>query len=226
MPRFAAHWAQMAFGTEVLYSFIIIACSLIIYFSTKEMEELSSYKGIKYFRKAFLFFALAYFFRTLIKFILSFFSVPRILDYSPKLLGPLSLFLFMYFSALAIFYLLYSVMWKKLDTNGKGIYFFHLLAIIIAIVSILSRNPLIYLGIQLFLFIFIFAIVLISYKTSRGKNNNIYKIYLLLFIFWILNILDILVPNFLQTFQMLLYIISCGVFLSILYKVVKKTGST
>ena len=56
-----------SFGTEIMYSFIIIMCSLIIYFSTREMYELSSYKGLKYFRLAFLFFAVAYFFRSFIQ---------------------------------------------------------------------------------------------------------------------------------------------------------------
>ena len=128
MPRFAGQLLGMGFGTEVIYSFVIIACSLMVYFATKELDELSSYKGINYFRKAFLFFALAYFFRTLIKFILVFFNIPRILEFSPKFLGPISLFLFMYFSSIAIFYLLYSVVWKKMGINSKGIYFFQILA--------------------------------------------------------------------------------------------------
>ena len=61
-------------GAELIYSFVIIACSLMVYYGTKELYELSSYKGIKYFRQAFLFFAIAYFFRYSIRFILSFFN--------------------------------------------------------------------------------------------------------------------------------------------------------
>ena len=48
-----------ALGTELIYSFVIIICSLMVYFGTKELYELSSYKGIKYFRQAFLFFAIS-----------------------------------------------------------------------------------------------------------------------------------------------------------------------
>ena len=159
------------------------------------------------------------------KSILVFFNIPRILEFSPKFLGPISLFLFMYFSSIAIFYLLYSVVWKKMGINSKGIYFFQILAIIIGILSVGTGNSLIHLGIQVLLLIFTLAIVLISRKTSKKKHNNLYQIYLLLFVFWILNTLDVLVPNFLQHFQILIYLVSCSIFLTILYKVVKKTGS-
>ena len=62
---------SLGFGSELIYSFVIILCSLMVYFGTKELYELSSYKGIKYFREAFLFFAIAYAFRSVIKFIFS-----------------------------------------------------------------------------------------------------------------------------------------------------------
>jgi len=43
-------------GTELIYSFVIMLCSLMVFFGTKQIYELSSHKGIKYFRLAFLFF--------------------------------------------------------------------------------------------------------------------------------------------------------------------------
>ena len=148
-------FAEIGFGTEIIYSFIIIICSLMIYFGTRELYELTSHKGIKYFRQAFLFFALAYFFRSFIKFTLTYFNVGQIFNIYPRTfyfgLGQITLFIFMYFSAMAIFYLLYSVMWKKWNGNSKKIYLFHLLAFVIAISSILFRNPLVYLGINLLL---------------------------------------------------------------------------
>jgi len=38
---------------EIIYSFVIIVCSLMIYFGTKELYKLTSHKGIKYFRLSF-----------------------------------------------------------------------------------------------------------------------------------------------------------------------------
>ena len=217
----------VGFGTEIIYSFVIIACSLIIYFSTKELYELSNHQGIKYFRYAFLFFAIAYFFRSFIKFILVYFNLADIFNTSPRIIMPIftlvTLSIFMYFSSMAIFYLLYSVMYKKLKKN-KQIYWFHALALLIALVTIFYINPILYLGINIFLFMFILVVVLYS-RSKTSKGLNLYAIYLLLLVFWLLNILDILIPNFFHTFQLLIYLASTLTFLLILYKVVKNTGN-
>ncbi len=218
--------AVPGFGAEILYSFIIIACSLMIYFGTKELYELSSHKGIKYFRLAFLFFAFAYFSRSFIKFIITSFDIKIISDISPRALGAvfgtITIFIFMYFSAMAIFYLLYSVMWKK--WKSKTIYNFHALALIMASATVILRTPLIYLAINLILLFFVTLTYYISRKQSH-KKNSLHIIYILLFIFWTINILDILIPNFFQSVQLFIYLASSGVFLAILYKVLKKTGS-
>jgi len=219
----------LGFGAELFYSFVIIVCSLMIYFGTKELYELSSYKGIKYFRQAFLFFAIAYFFRSFIKFVIAFFNIKGILEFSPVAFiagGSLTLFLFMYLSAMAIFYLLYSVMWKKLGGNSNRIYLFHGIALLMALVSVLSRNPLVYLSLNIFLlFIVIFVVYISSQnKKGKGKGHNLHVIYLLLSLFWILNIIDTLIPEFFRGFQFFIYLVSTGIFLLILYKVIKKTG--
>lgn len=208
---------------EIIYSFIIIACSLMIYFGTKELYNLTSHKGIKYFRQAFLFFALAYFFRSFIKIILFYFEKSELLTFFP-IFGSITLFMFMYFSSMAIFYLLYSVMWKKWKWKST-ILLFHLTSLAIATTTILFRSPTAYLIINILLFAFISLTVYLSHKQPKKKKpTNLYIIYLMLFFFWILNIIDILVPNFLQTFQLFIYLTSLGIFLSILYKVIKKTN--
>lgn len=222
---------SLGFGTEILYSFVIIVCSLMIFYGTKELYELSSHKGIKYFRQAFLFFALAYFFRSFIKFGLIYFNVGAILDISPRtfgfVFGHITLLFFMYFSSMAIFYLLYSVMWKKWEGDSKRVYLFHTLAIVIAIISILIRNPFVYFEINIFLLFVVLFVVYTSYQNKQNKKRgyNLYLIYVLLLLFWILNIIDILIPKFFQGFQLLIYLASSGVFLFILYKVIKNVGA-
>jgi hypothetical protein len=219
-PHFAGPMSTI--GTELLYSFIIIAISLIIYFSTREIEILSSYKGIKYFRKSFLFFALAFFFKVFIQFLVRSFGVRRASEFAPSSLGFISLFLFVFFSTLAIFYLIYSLVWRKL--NSKSISLIYFLSLLVAFIVILTQDILVYLGINILLFIFLTSIVLISHKNSK-QGNNLIAIYILLLLFLIFNIIDILIPNFLQTFQLLIYFISCGIFLAILYKVLRKLGT-
>lgn len=210
-------------GTEITYSFVIIICSLMIYFGTKELYKLSYHRGIKYFRQAFLFFALAYFFRSFIKIILFYFKIDELRTILP-IFGSITLFIFMYFSSMAIFYLLYSVVWKKWKSNST-IYLFHVAAATIGIIVLIFRNHIVYFLINLLFFIFILFTVYLSYKQSRKKKtHNFYIIYLLLFIFWIFNILDILIPNFLRIYKLFTYLISLGIFLLIFYKVIKKTG--
>lgn len=207
---------------EIIYSFVIIICSLMIYFGTKELYSLSSQKGIKYFRLSFLFFALAYFFRSFIKITLFYFGIDELRTILP-IFGDITLFFFMYFSSMAIFYLLYSVMWKKWKSR-LGIYLFHTAAFVLSIATSFFGSQIIYFLTNILLFIFIIVTIFIFRKQSKKKPNNLYIIYILLFIFWILNILDVLIPDFLKTTQLFIYLFSLGVFLLILYKVIKKTG--
>ena len=215
-------------SAEIIYSFVIICCSLMIYYGTKELYELSQHKGIKYFRLAFLFFAFAYFFRSFIKFIVFYFNVVGIFDIHPRILNPIvtqfALLIFMYFSSIAIFYLLYSVMWKRF---GEGnIFIFHIIAVIISMYSIFSNNPFSYLILNFVLFLFILCIVFISYiSKDKSKKHNLYFIYVMLLFFWLLNIIDILIPRFLQNYQLLIYITSSGIFLLMTYKVLRAGGS-
>src|SRR3989339_162236 len=132
-----SQFASCGFMLEILYSFVIIVCSLMIYFGTKELYELSSHKGIKYFRLSFLFFAIAYFFRSFIKFVVIYFNIESIFNFSPK--------------TMAIFYLLYSVMWKKLEKSPNKIYLFHFFAFIISLITIIFMNPFVYLWMNLLL---------------------------------------------------------------------------
>jgi hypothetical protein len=225
MPPFIEQLA-IGFGTEIIYSFVIIVCSLMIYFGTKELYELSSYGGIKYFRKAFLFFGIAYFFRSFIKFLLSYFNIRRIIDFAPVIFGDLSLFFFMYFSSMAVFYLICSLMLKRWNNNSRKIYLFHAISLVISLIVIMLKSALVYLWLNIFILLFVIITFYISNKgQKKKKKNNLYAIYALLFVFWILNVIDILIPDFFQNVQLFIYTVSIGIFLTILYKVLKKSGS-
>ena len=121
-------------GTELVYSFVIILCSLMIYFSTKEMYKLTSYKGIKYFRLAFLFFAIAFFLQYFSIFLMKFLDLIPFFSFSPKEALTAILILFIYSSALGTLYLIHSVTWKKWDSK-YAVVIFNLIAILIAILS-------------------------------------------------------------------------------------------
>lgn len=214
--------ANLGFGTDLLYAFVLIVISLMIYFGTRELYELSSHKGIKFFRDAFLFFALAYFFRSFVK-LLTLFDI-RTLRIPPQTFSGLTLFLFVYFSSLAILYLLYSVVYKKWETENAK-YILHGISALIAIAILILRISWMYLGTNLLLFLIAIGTVYFAGKKSRKKKHSLYAIYVLLTAFWTLNILDILIPHFFRGLQFLIYIVSIGIFLAILYKVIKKTGA-
>jgi hypothetical protein len=214
------------FGMEALYSFVIIVCSLMIYASTKELYALSNHKGIKYFRLAFLFLAFAYTARIFTKFLIHYLSLTRIIDIPHNsthfIAGQLSTIASTYFSAIAILFLLYSIIHKHWKNDKNKIYIIHALAITLTI-PIITHNPLSHLIINLILLLLIILAFIISKRTSK---NSLHLIYSLIIIFWTTNILDIIVPNFLKGFQLLIYLISLTIFLTILYKVLKRTGMT
>lgn len=217
----------LGIGAEIIYSFVIILCSLMIYFGTKELYDLSSYKGIKYFRQAFLFFAIAYFCRFIIQFIVMSFNIHEILEIYPLSLGYLALFVFMYLSSISIFYLIYSMSWKKFKDKSKTPFVFHSIAILIALASIFFRNEIFYIGLNVVLLVsavILVAIASYNQKHKLKKKDNLLMTYLLLFIFFILNVFNILVPIFLESLKLVIYLVSLGIFLTILYKVLKKSG--
>jgi hypothetical protein len=157
---------------------------------------------------------------------LVYFNIREIFDVSTRIFGPLTLLVFMYASSMAIFYLAYSVMWKKWNHSKLKIYLFNITAVIIAFIGLFMRTPAAYLLLNFIILVFVSFILSIAYKDSRNKRKgkNLFIIYMLLFIFWILNVIDILIPRFLELYQMAIYIISVSLFMTILYKVLKKSG--
>lgn len=216
------HLTEFSFATEILYSFIIIACSLMIYFGTRELYELSLYKGIKYFRLSFLYFAIAYFFRSFVKFLLITINQSRILDVPIRNSGRIGFVFFVFFGSMSILYLLYSALYKKSKSGKNWSPILYVIAILLALLSSIIRNPIIHLIIQLLFFVGVVSAILV---VDRSKNHqNLYVIYLLLFFFWLLNMIDLIIPNVFQGIQIMIYLASISIFLLILYKVIKKTG--
>jgi len=217
------------YSTEIIYSFVIILCSLLIFFGTQKLYELTSHKGIRYLRESFLFFAIAFFFGSFIKIFFTLANSSPLHGYSQIIFQSLSLFIFIYFSSIAIFYLVYSMMWKmqkpREKNNSRKIWLFHMIALIISVISILLNSAKIYILINSLILIFILISIYYLHKDSKKRKSNLYTTYILLFIFWILNVIDILIPRFLETFQILIYMASIAIFMTILYKVLKKSGA-
>jgi len=214
-------------GIDVLYAFVLIMCSLIIYFGTREVYKLSEYKGIKYFRLSFLYFALSLFFRSFIRVIVLFFNDPRVLHFSMRAWGPVTVVLFTYTSIMAVLCLLYSVLYKKWKNEKLIFGIFNSVALLISLITALLTIPLLTLSLQVILFVFVGLTSYLAYKDCKNtkKRNSLYFNYILLFAFWTLNMIDILIPRFIPIIQILIYLVSIGIFMSILYKVIRRVGS-
>ncbi len=205
-------------GTDTIYSFVIIFVSLMIYFATKELYELSQHKGIKYFRLAFLFFALAYTFRFLAQFIVLSLGHPRTFTTNLGAISITSLLLFTYASTSAIFYLWASNHWRWFAKPHSS-FLLHAIALAISFISIITQNTFLLLVIQLVLVI----VLAFTFYNKKKSKQSLHALYVLLAIFWALNLIDMLLPNFFFQVQIIIYLASIGLFLILLQRVIKKT---
>ena len=103
---------------EIVYFILIVALCLAIYVRTKKIYDFSSHEGIKYFRKAFLFFAAIYFFRFVA--INTPFLNPFLERGLVVSIESFAMFLVIYFSLLAIFSLTASFSWKDIKLISEN----------------------------------------------------------------------------------------------------------
>jgi len=217
LPHF---FDPIRFASESVYTTIIVFFCFLIYFKTKKFYNLSKYQGIQYFRNAFLFFGLAYLARFVIHLL-------QLIGMASNLMGPRRFMFpaFMipvgYLSTIAIFYLTYSTIWKKIGYNHFLI-LSNLVAIIVSVIAFITRSPFILSILQLLLLLATFIIGFMKHKKGK-KTSNIRALYLLIAIFWLINIfvLDTTRRFFLFEFKVIFQVMSIGVFFAIYYKVMK-----
>lgn len=210
-------------GFEIIYSVIVISLCLLVYYKTKEIYQLTTHRGIYYFRNAFLFFALGYSFK-IIASILHLYHVGRIFALTFNL-GKGAFFLFMipsaYASSIAILFLAQSLIWKKFELRSRfAKCLVHLILLIIVFAIFLLGSPKYLLLFQIVLFLFVLLLGFYLYYKEK-HISKLYIVYVLLFVFWILNILSFIVARFFSGVILSLNLISIGVFFLIAWKVIK-----
>jgi hypothetical protein len=170
------------FLTELAFTIIAVIFCGLIYFKTKEIYELTKYKGIKYFRYAFLFLGLSY----AVRFVLSLFMLSQIafdIFIPRREVMPLFILIVGYLSTTGILYLLSGSLWKKasrLPLNG----IVHGTAAVLSVVAFITRSHLILLYLQTALLILAVILSLASHK----KFSQMRIIYFLVFILWLINL--------------------------------------
>jgi len=224
MPPFHQFFDPVRFSTELVYTTIILVLCFVIYFKTKDMYELTKYKGIHYFRNAFLFFGFAY----LIRFFLHLMMISRMtFDFFIPMreINPILIAGTGYLSTMAIFYLVYSTVWKKIKANHFLVYS-NIIAVLISFISFAYRSHFILISLQLILLL---AAVILSFRnhSQHKKTSHIKTLYILILIFWLVN-LFLIGPGMggrrsflLFEVQMTLQVLSLAVFFTIYYKVSK-----
>ena len=219
MPPGPHFFDPMIFGTELVFTIIAFIFCFAIYYKTRESYELTKHPGIRYFRDAFLFFGLSYVMRFLFSLVLfsgmAFdFFIPREM-FAPLFILPLG-----YLSTIAIFYLIFSLVWKRVN-NTKILVLGHLIAILVPLLAFLTRSHMLLLYMQTVLLIIAVLLLLFIRKEKAGLSKT--KIlYLLVFGLWLINlfVIDSRRP-FPPEIEILFRAVSLIVFILIYYKVYK-----
>jgi len=204
-------------AVELGYTLIIVFICLLIYLKTKEIYDLTNHKGIYYFRNTFLFFGLAYLFRFIF---MSFLLTKITFDvYHPfGLFMIFSLVLSGYCSTMAILSLTYSTIRKKLPLKNFTLTS-NVIAIFISVVALVSRLPFFLMLSQAVLLIFTVSYLLYN---KSWKISQLFILYFMLFLFWILDLFALGSMKHLQfEITIVLQILSIAVIGIIYYKVVK-----
>jgi len=202
---------------ETLYSLVAIASCFIIYFKTKDLYELTAHRGIRYFRNTFLFFGFA----SLIRFV--FHALPRFMARGPEFFSfgmfEIVFSISIYLSCVAFFYLLLSILWRKLSKSLlKKEYLIHIFALIITLMGMIRMFPSMFILFQLVLFALLAYVLYFAWK-ERKKLNKLYVIYLMMFGLMIMsNVLEFL-SFFTPLIAFMIYCVSIPLFIIVLMKV-------
>ena len=207
---------QIGLIIELIYFILLVVLPALIYIRTKRIYDFSKHQGIKYFRNAFIFFSLIYFFRFIV---LNLRSLDKMVNNNFLIsLESLSMFLVIYFSLLSIFYLTASFSWKDLKFISDN--FLHLAALFIASIIYFIKLPIVLLAFGIVIILFLILKAYFNYKYKNHKIfSKLFVIYTLLLIFWLFD----LVPYTQQLLRFELkitgYIISVMIFVYINYKI-------
>lgn len=210
---------------KVCYALLISFICAMIVLKTDRLFKISDYHGLRYIRDSFFFYGLAF----IVRFILGEVNVTF-----PLIYGNITLFLFDFFILTGSFFLLYSLVWKKIgkeknhnslfNRNVNVIYF---LSFLVAIFGILlnTRYLLFIAQIVLFSVMFLFSAKNLSKEGKKYTFLKVYSIAIILSIFvWILNIL-VLLFNLNAYFQVLFYFLEFIFFLIFVVGIKKFMGN-
>lgn len=212
---------------KIFYALAVIFICFLIVIKSNKIFKLSFHQGIRYFRNAFLFYALGFFFRYIVgtQFLSSYFGN----------FYPLTGILFEFFLVMGGFFLLYSLVWKYFESPEKSehssllnskIFIFYLMAILFVSLDYFWKTYFFMFLSQIILFFFLSFFSYKNFKKTgfRKKFPKFYFIAMLLsLITWVLNSLLELFFHWNKSIVISVYLINVVVFFIFLYGVIKST---
>ena len=212
---------------KVVYALVIVSICAIIVLKTDRMFKLSDYQGLRYFRNAFFFYGLAFF----VRFILG--GIPAIADKSIFLLKVG--FFFEFFIIVAGFFLLYSLIWKRIEKvksyhsllNLRAL-IFYVVALLVTFLDLFYNTTLLMYSLQIVLFATIGVISYGNFSKDKKKHKFL-KYYFLVIILgliaWVLNAALEYFLNWNKVIQMGVCGLNILFFVFFLYAITKITKS-
>jgi len=214
---------------KLIYALIITLICIVITFKSDRIYRLSSYRGIRYFRNAFFFYGIA--------FVIRYFAGSGLFNPLANVMEChiLVKMFFEFFLVMAGFFLLYSLLWKKIESYRETyassllnmkVLLFYLMAVLIVSLDYLWNSYIFMFTSQILVFALTFAISLVNYH-ERGKNRKFLKFYcfsmFLALVAWMLNALAAMWLNWNIAVVMTVYLLNILMFLIFWIGIVRVT---
>ena len=212
-----------------MYFFLILFCSLIIFYKIRKIYSFSKYKGLRYFANGFLFLAIAFCVRFTV-------MLMKILE-DNNITGTINEFNFFIIATeftmvLPGLFFGYSLLWKKFEKEHYGLGIMtqipiYILALTIALIDyFLKTLNTMYIS-QIILFFSISVILYYRLKQKENKNNKFMLTFfvsmILFFFIWILNFIAQYTINFAPMMRIYTYILTTITCFVMLYLIINLT---
>jgi hypothetical protein len=210
---------------ELLYALAISFICGVIVLRTDKFFRLSLHQGIRYFRNAFLFYGAGFIARYL-------FGVFGDLALDYAFFFEIT---FEYFFVMAGFFLLYSLIWRKIESpkeeyvsslfNAK-ILIFHVMAVVIAVLDFLWQTYNFMFISEILIFLFVSILAYVHFSKDKGKHRFpgfYFFITLIGLAGWVLNFLAESYFNWSHEVLIFVGIVDIIFFMFFLYGVIRVT---